>query len=197
MVRKTHQELFDMAEAQQGLFTSQQAVGIGIKKQNHEYFVKTGEWIRECRGVFRLRNFPVTNTQELVKWYLWSRSKSGVPQATFSHQTALSIYGLSESLPHKIYMTVPKDFRRKAVRPKALVLYWNDLPPHDVVFREGFSVTTPVRTILDLAQTNTLSGTILRESVHEGLKQGILDGNELERRIRENENPELSKLLSK
>jgi predicted transcriptional regulator of viral defense system len=197
MAKETHQELFDLAETQQGLFTAQQAVDLGIQKQNHKYCVESGEWIRECRGVFRLRNFPVSNNQELVKWYLWSRNKSGVPQGTLSHQTALSVYGLSDALPHKIYMTVPRDFRRKADRPKELILYLDDLPYEDVVLREGFQITTPIRTVLDLARSRTVPDTILGQSLDEGFKQGIIDSVQLKRRIQRDESGKLSELLSK
>ncbi|TVQ78152.1 MAG: hypothetical protein EA369_07820, partial [Bradymonadales bacterium] len=100
--------LYSVASAQEGLFTAQQAKEAGFDERHHPYHVKAGNWVRELRGVYRLKNFPYSENSELVQWSLWSRNKADEPQGVFSHYTALRIYELSDAMPSKIHMIVPK-----------------------------------------------------------------------------------------
>ena len=53
-----NRDLFELANDQQGLFTAKQAEQVGFVSNNHSYHVKTGNWIREGRGLYRLAHFP-------------------------------------------------------------------------------------------------------------------------------------------
>jgi hypothetical protein len=48
-------------------------------------------------------------------------------------------------------MTVPRGFRRSGPTPEGLTLHSADLPESDIAERNGYRLTTPLRTILDLA----------------------------------------------
>ena len=50
--------LYQVAESQQELFTARQAVQAGYDERNHPYHVKTGNRVKEYRGIYRLKNFP-------------------------------------------------------------------------------------------------------------------------------------------
>jgi hypothetical protein len=52
------EQLFDIAEAEQGYFTTAQAVEAGYARSTHTYHVNTGNWVREHRGIYRLRRYP-------------------------------------------------------------------------------------------------------------------------------------------
>ena len=56
-------------------------------------------------------------------WYLWSRNRREVPEGIYSHETALSLHELSDVMPSKLHMTVPKDFRRNSMIPEVLILH--------------------------------------------------------------------------
>ena len=43
------------------------------------YHVKAGNWLREHRGIYRLRQYPQTDNGHLVLWSLWSRDRHGEP----------------------------------------------------------------------------------------------------------------------
>ena len=113
-------ELFTVADDQQGYFTAQQAEKAGYRKSNHSYHVKAGNWIREGRGIYRLAAFPRTDDSQLIVLSLWSRNRQGRPMGVYSHETALSIHNLSDAMPAKLHMTVPKGFRRVSPIPKAM-----------------------------------------------------------------------------
>jgi len=89
-------QLFEIAEAQRGLFTASQAEEAGFVQNNHAYHVKQGNWQKIDRGIYRYALFPYDAEQQLVQYSLWSRNKAGVPQGVYSHETALKHYELSD-----------------------------------------------------------------------------------------------------
>jgi hypothetical protein len=52
-------------------------------------------------------------------WYLWSQNRQEVPEGTYSHDTALSLHELSDIMPSKLHMTVPREFRRNSRIPRS------------------------------------------------------------------------------
>jgi hypothetical protein len=140
--------LYEIAEGQQGLFTARQATHLGFKLGSQHHHVKMDNWIRLHRGIYRLARFPQGDQVQLVLWHLWSQNRAGEPQGVYSHQTALSLYELSDVMPAKLHLTVPPAFRRNAAIPKVLVLHWAAVNPSDVENLRGFRVTRPLPTIL-------------------------------------------------
>ncbi len=55
-------------------------------------------------------------------------------------------------------MTVPTRFRRSSATPEGLTLHYCDLPESDIAGAEGYRLTTPLRTILDLAAGDLAAG---------------------------------------
>src|SRR6476660_8468821 len=78
---------------------------------------------------------------DLVLWALWSRNRDEEVEGAYNHQTALSLYELSDLNPAKLHMTVPTDFRRNSEIPGILVLHYADLPESDVRTAQGFKST--------------------------------------------------------
>ena len=94
--------LFDIADVQQGYFTSQQAIASGYRDSNFARYVASGEWIKEHRGIYRLARYPMTQAPDLVLWSLWSIGRGVGLRGIISHDTALSIYNLSDVNPSKV-----------------------------------------------------------------------------------------------
>jgi len=172
--RDAERRLFEIAEAQQGFFTTKQAKAAGFAENTHPYHVQVGNWIREHRGVYRLALFPLAEHPDLVKWALWSRNRNEVTEGVYSHQTALSLYELSDLNPAKLFMTVPTHFRRNSEIPGILVLHYANLPAEDVQAAQGFKHTRPLRTILDLIEADTVERVFLRQALRQGLHRGLI-----------------------
>lgn len=172
--QESQAKLFDIAQSQGGYFTAAQAEGAGFIRTNHAYHVKAGNWVREYRGIFRLAHFPMPERSDLILWSLWSRNRDGLPQGVYSHQTALSIYDLSDLMPAKLHMTVPESFRKNSALPDILILHYGNLPAEDIVEREGFRVTRPIRTMMDLERSGELSNDQLLQAFSEARKQGLI-----------------------
>ena len=172
--KKVYDRLYEIASSQQGYFTSKQAVAAGYADNTHPFHVKSGNWIREYRGIYRLVRYPQTERPDLVLWFLWSRNRNDEPQGVYSHQTALSIYELSDIMPPKLHMTVPPGFRRNSEIPKVLVLHRARLHENEIESMQGFRVTSCLRTISDLIVDGSVPSDILKQAVREALKRGLI-----------------------
>lgn len=171
--------LFEIAEGQQGYFTAKQAADAGYQLGSQAHHVKSGNWVRVERGIYRLARFPQSSEEQLVIYALWSRNRAGEPEGVYSHQTALSIHELSDVNPAKLHMTVPATFRRRAEVPKILVLHRSILDKKDVEQRQGFAVTRPLRAIADLAAAESVSRDIVEQALTEGRQRGLITVREM------------------
>ncbi|MBN2478770.1 MAG: type IV toxin-antitoxin system AbiEi family antitoxin domain-containing protein [Parachlamydiales bacterium] len=169
-----NKSLFEIADNQQGFFTAKQAIKCGISSKNHAYFVKTGKWIKEGRGLYRLSNYPIVERPDLMRLYLWSRNSHDIPQGVFSHSTALMIYDLSDVMPEKIYMTVPKNFKRRSKIPEILQIHKKNLLKEDIRYYLDVKVTTPIRTIIDIIEENLVSKELIYQAIQEALSRGLI-----------------------
>lgn len=170
-MRDREQKLYDIASSQQGYFTSKQASASGYSRRLQNYHVSTGNWKRIDFGIYRLIKYPVSEHEEFVRWSLWSRNLLDIPQAVVSHDSALSFYEIGDTIPTKMHLTVPPAFRKKSARRCAL--YKKTLPPESVKKYDGFSITTPLQTIIDSAEGN-LSMEQLERSIRDAFRKGIL-----------------------
>src|SRR5690625_4914397 len=128
-------KLFEIAEEQAGYFTAAQALEAGYSYESQTYHHKTGNWLREGWGIYRLALYPFTEGEEYVRLMLWSRNRAWEIQAVVSHDTALQIYELSHVLPGKIHLTVPKNFRKQT--PQEALLHYADLPDDAIRKQDG------------------------------------------------------------
>jgi hypothetical protein len=179
--------LFQIAEQQQGYFTAKQAAHAGYQLGSQAHHVKSGNWVRVERGIYRLARFPQSSEEQLVIYSLWSRNRAGEPEGVYSHQTALSIHELSDVNPAKLHMTVPPTFRRSAKVPKMLVLQRANLDEKELEKRQGFAVTRPLRSIADLAAAESVSRDIVEQALIEARQRGLITIREMaEMRRQEN-----------
>jgi predicted transcriptional regulator of viral defense system len=172
--REATRRLYEIAEAQQGFFTAKQAKVAGFAENTHPYHVQVGNWIREHRGIYRLALFPPAERPDLVLWALWSRNRDEKIEGVYSHQTALSLHELSDLNPSKLHMTVPMQFRRNSEIPGILVLHYADLSPTEVGTAQGFLLTRPLRTIVDLIEADTVERGFIRQAIRQALERGLI-----------------------
>jgi predicted transcriptional regulator of viral defense system len=178
--KESARKLYEIAQSQQGFFTTKQATRAGFTEPTHPYHVRAGNWIREHRGIYRLTDFPTTDRPDLMLWYLWSQNRLEIPQGAYSHSTALSLHELSDLMPSKLHMTVPKEFRRNVI-PNILVLHRAELKPNEVQEMHGVRVTRPLRTITDLLQGDGTDRSQLKLAFDEALRRGLIVRKEIER----------------
>jgi predicted transcriptional regulator of viral defense system len=180
-ITKSYQKLFQTVSLQDGYFTTKQAIDAGYKTNTHSYHIKTGNWIREHRGIYRLKNYPSGERPDLMLWYLWSRNRNEEAQGVYSHETALAIHDISDVNPDKLHMTVPKNFRRNSVKPDIIELHLSTLKSNEVDYIHGVRVTKPLKTIVDIIKDENLTDDLIKQAVVEATNKGMISKDALEK----------------
>lgn len=171
-------KLLDIASSQGGYFTAKQARKAGYSYRLQHYHKAQGYWSEIERGVFRYADYPATEHEDLIRWTLWSRNREDIPQAVVSHETALSIHELGDVMPGKVHLTVPEGFRK--IPPGGCILHKEFLTPEETETRDGFSVTTPLRTLKDVTE-GTLSVDYLEKAARDAIRKGLITMQDIQR----------------
>lgn len=101
------------------------------------------------------------------------------PAAALSHHTAAHLYAIVRAEPPAVHVTVTGSARPRA-RP-GLVVHRAPLGPADVRRRESLRLTSPARTLLDLA--SVLDRPALERAVHEAQVLRLVTEREIAERI--------------
>ena len=101
----------------------------------------------------------------------------------FSHATALSIHDLSDYFDNKLHMTVPPKYRRRSLPPYNLVLHKTILDKNDIQKFGCYSVTTPLKTILDLIESGAIEKRFLIQTLTQAINRGLIAKNDLKNAI--------------
>ncbi len=175
--RETERALLAIASDQAGYFTASQACSVGYTYRQQHFHRERGNWLLIDHGLFRLRDYPHSRYEDLIRWVLWTRDRASHIQGVVSHETAISVYDLGDLLPAKIHLTVPPRFRKKTPGP-GIVLHKAYLDRSEVTRREGVPITSPLRTVMDLARI-PLDPERLSAVVRDALRAGLIRRKEL------------------
>ncbi len=109
--------------------------------------MRSGRFVRVGRGLYRFRDHPAQPGDEIVA--AWLRL---APDAVVSHESALEVLDLADTLADRVHLTVPRN-RRRLAQQDGVVVHTTTRPmgPGDTVTRRGMRVTAPGRTIADVA----------------------------------------------
>lgn len=166
--------LFEVAAAQDGLFTTQQAAEAGYSPQLIVHHLHAGRMVRVRRGVYRLVHFPAGDHEDLTVIWLWSGM-----QGVFSHQTALALHDLSDTLPSQLHLTLPAAWQQRRLRvPDGVILHFGDVPEGDRRWFGPVPATAPLRTLEDCAAEH-LPPELLRAAARDALGRGLVTRREL------------------
>lgn len=179
MPRRAHtpewDRLYQVAAAQEGLFTTQQAAEAGYSLPLLAHHMHAGRIDRVRRGVYRLVHFPAGEHEELVAIWLWS-DRAGV----FSHETALSLLEVSDALPTDVHLTLPAAWRRRRLRvPEGVVIHHADVADRDRAWVGPVPITSAARTLSDLARSDT-SPELLQQAAQQALRRGLTTRDEID-----------------
>lgn len=176
------QRLFELAASQAGVFTAVQARELGYSARSLVHHVSAGHVERLSRGFYRLVGVPASSHEDVVAAWLKFASRGGV----VSHDTALALYELAPSRSHEIHLTLPRDRRpRTAQTTTAVSLHTTTVPlrREEVTSRFGVQVTSPARTIADIADYGSDPSVVL-EATSRALATGLVSVNELRTAVR-------------
>ncbi|MCX5659622.1 MAG: hypothetical protein NTW19_07855 [Planctomycetota bacterium] len=182
--RDTHESLkalYALAATQGGYFTAKQAATAGYDYPHLAYHLQARNFERASHGLYRLPTFPLAEHDDLIRLSLWSRDRQDEPQAAVSHVSALFLHQLSDVLPQRIHLTVPPSFRKRP--PQGCTLHKAHLAAGDIEAREGFSVTTPLRALIDVATGPGVADEQLERAIQDALRRGLVRASVLKKAI--------------
>ena len=132
-----------VAAGQHGMITTAQLSAAGFGPNAVARRVAGGWLIRRGRGIYQLGVFGGRFGDEMAALLLLG------PQAVLGRWAAVAAFDLAARAGRPVDVFVPRAAPRArgSVRPHQMT----DLAPGDVVVRHGMRVTTPARTMLDLA----------------------------------------------
>ncbi|MCX6130410.1 MAG: type IV toxin-antitoxin system AbiEi family antitoxin domain-containing protein, partial [Proteobacteria bacterium] len=174
-MKKNYQTLISLAASQGGHFTAAQANAIGISRPQQKRYADSGEWTREAHGIYRLTALPDRDPEksQYHQWMLWSIGRDGKRTASFSYETVLAIFQLSDLIPTKIHISVPKKFRRALV-PKILNIHYEDRDESDIIEHDGLRVIRPLKAMVDMIREERVSAEHIEKGFKDGFRKGII-----------------------
>jgi predicted transcriptional regulator of viral defense system len=160
--------LHEIALSQSGFFRSADAAEAGFSKQLLHKHVASGRIERAMRGVYRIAHFPSADQDELVGLWLWSDAVG-----VYSHETALSLHQLSDALPARIHMTLPRSGQRRTAAPALLVLHYANVADSDRTWVGNVPVTTIGRTLRDAVDAG-VDPDLIAQAIAQGTARKLL-----------------------
>jgi predicted transcriptional regulator of viral defense system len=172
------------AYSQHGYFTTTQARERGFSSQLLSHYVRGYRFERVRRGLYRLPGFPRSEDDEMrEKWMA-----VGTEKAILSHQSALALLDLSDNIPNAVHLLVGRRHRGLR-RPAGVVIHTRpDEEEVDTVWREGLCLTSPARTLVDVA--GEIQPEQLEMAVWQALGRGLLTARKLEEEARRRGRPD-------
>jgi hypothetical protein len=166
--------LAKLADAQHGVVSRRQLATLGLGRHRIEHRVATGRLQPVHRGVYA---FGHRALRAEGRWM--AAVMAGGDRAVLSHATAATAWDLRRSASGLVHITVAGDGGRK--RRAGIRLHRSTtLEPQDTTTSRGIPITTPVRTIIDLARTVT--GRPLEHALDLAEQRSLIDFAELRRR---------------
>jgi very-short-patch-repair endonuclease len=152
------------AARQFGLVTTGQLRDLGLSPRQIQWRTAKGSLIRVRHLVYRTAGAPVIWEQAVLAAALGARGP-----AVVSHTTAAALWQLrySDRQSAGIHLTAPRPVVLKGVKGHVA-----RITPEECTRHRGIPVTTPERTIMDLA--GTLSARQLGECVDDALRRGLV-----------------------
>jgi len=166
MSRARSARAWRLARAQHGVLTRRQLLALGFTADAIKHRLRTGRLHRVRHGVYSV------GRSELSRKGNWMAAVLACGQGAFlTHRSAGALYGICEERPNRIEVGVPRPHGRE---PAGIRLRRRaSLPRQDVGTLDRIPVTSPVRTMVDLA--TDLSDKYLLRTVNEGDKLDVID----------------------
>jgi predicted transcriptional regulator of viral defense system len=135
------------------------------------YQARRKEFVRVGQGVYRITLFPSSPFEDLFVALL----KSG-PKSVLSHETALSVYNLSDALPGEIHITFPRTSSR---RHNGIKYHTKTITNQEITRYQGIRITSVPRTIIDLIEAG-FDSIQIEKAIHQAFQRGMMTEDELQ-----------------
>lgn len=172
----TRDRLLEEAFERHGFITRADALREGHSPNALRMLIARGALERVAHGVYRMPVVPPTEYDNLHLAVLWT----GVEEAALSHETALSLYELSDVNPDRVHVTVPKHRRIRRSGAQGIEIHHQDLEVRQIGWFEQIPTVKPATAIEQCIDTGTPTY-LLRQAIMSAREAGRVTANEGER----------------
>ncbi|TQF68556.1 hypothetical protein FK531_12070 [Rhodococcus spelaei] len=166
---RREKDLCERAWTQDGFFTAEQAMALGFTGEDVVAAVAAGTWAQPEPGLFRLAQWRTTDLEDVARCCV------RLDNAVVSHQSAAELHGLGHLHPRFLHVTTTAS---ETTRLDRVAVHHSAMPPGDCEHTGAFRITTPMRTVFDLADGG-VSQWVLDEVVGDALAIGRIDRDAL------------------
>jgi very-short-patch-repair endonuclease len=135
-------KIAQIAAEQQGNITRPQLIGLGMSSTSITRWVRIGRLFRVYDGVYSVGRPPTTPLERASAAVLACGER-----AALSHGSAMTLWGFWKRWDEPFDVSVAGDRRPKGIRTRRVT----GLLQRDVCVHQGIRVTSPARTLLDMA----------------------------------------------
>jgi very-short-patch-repair endonuclease len=162
-----------IAARQHGVFAWTQALECGLTPKGIEHRLKAGRWRRLRRGVYTLIGAPATFERDVMAAVL-----AGGSGALATGRTAAALFRLDGVERKVLEIVVPQ---RRQPRIVGVSVHRSDVPRTDATEIDRIPVTTPARTLIDLARV--VHENVLEDALDGAVRRKLVDPRLLEERL--------------
>ncbi len=172
-------EVARIAEMQDGLVTTRQAVRVGVPRLSLARLAESNDLERLTHGVYRVRGADEDEYIDLrAAWLAADPGRTAAERAAdldhpivVSHRSAAAVHGIGNLYADRHEMTAPV---RKQSRRGDVVVHRADVPRSDIAVARGMLVTTIERTLADLAGAEPQVGDVA-DALADAYRRGAVD----------------------
>jgi hypothetical protein len=163
-------QAWELARRQHGVVTRRQLLVLGFTSSAIEHRLQKGRLHEIGQGVYAV------GRPELTRCGRWMAAVLACGEgAALSHRSAAALWEIGNEWGSRVDVSIRRksDLRRAGIRIHARP----SLPAKEITIREGIPVTTPVRTLIDVA--TELARNRLERAVNEADKRNLVDPESL------------------
>ncbi len=123
--------------------------------------------------MYRLASYPSGDQEDLI--VVWLATDG---EAVFSHETALSLHRLSDLLPGRIHVRLPRSWHRRRL-PDGVVRHEVAAPLTARTWIGDVPVTTPLQTLADCLEAH-VSPEFMRQALAQARARGLISAADAE-----------------
>jgi very-short-patch-repair endonuclease len=142
---KLHFRLVELADRQRGVVSRPQLIALGLSADAIDRLIASGLLHPVHRGVYAVGHRRVSREGAWIAAIL-----AAGPGAVLSHRSAAALWAIRQTARTAVEITGPRACRRAGIESHHELLAPDELTTHD-----GIPVTTPARTLFDLAAVLT------------------------------------------
>ena len=175
--------LASLAEGQWGMFTTAQAEILGVPRTDVARLVRRQLARRLRQGVHMMPGVPSSPFEDIrAEWLATDPARTAgerrddAEPVIVSHESAALIHGMGDLPPGGVHLT---SARRLQSRQQWVTIHRRHITDREYEWFEGLPVTTPRRTLEDLAESGRWEQSQLRALANDAIAHGLIPASDL------------------